>query len=264
MWGTAGYHVGKVPALSFFSAVPFGPRADEFLAWLNYGGGDVIYDRIYAENGLYGLHCGAIAPEASGWFRKKYGSISELKGIKMRCFGLGAVVMSKLGVSTQLLAGADIYPALERGVIDATEFSMPSIDYDLGFYQIAKYNYYPGWHQQSSLIELLMNKGNWDGLSKTQQTIIRTARDASLNWSFVRSEAKQFEAMAKLKAKGVTNVRWSDADLAVLKKVWDDVVAEEAAKDQGFQGSVRQLFQLPCQVQDLERQRLSELITGLV
>ncbi len=234
MWGTAGYHVGKIPALSFFSAVPFGPRAGEFLAWLNYGGGDKIYDRIYAENGLYGLHCAAIAPETSGWFRKRYNSISELKGLKMRFFGLGAVVMSKLGVSTQLLAGADIYPALERGVIDATEFSMPSIDYDLGFYQIAKFNYYPGWHQQSSLAEMLMNKAGWDGLTKTQQVIIRTACDASLNWSFVRSEAKQFEAMAKLKAKGVINVRWSDADLAILEKTWESVIAEEVAKDPLF------------------------------
>ena len=234
MYGTAGYHVGKIPALSFFSAVPFGPRAGELLAWMNYGGGDVIYDRIYGENGLYGLHCGAIAPETSGWFRKQYNSIAELKGLKMRFFGLGAVVMAKLGVSTQLLAGADIYPALERGVIDATEFSMPSIDYDLGFYQIAKFNYYPGWHQQSSLTELLMNKAGWDGLSKTQQAIIRTACDASLNWTFVRSEAKQFEAMAKLKGKGVVNVRWSEADLAVLKKTWDNVAAEEAAKDPIF------------------------------
>ena len=234
MYGTAGYHVGKIPALSFFSAVPFGPRAGEFFAWLNYGGGDEIYDRIYAENGLYGLHCASIAPETSGWFRKKYNSIAELKGLKMRFFGLGAVVMAKLGVSTQLLAGADIYPALERGVIDATEFSMPSIDYDLGFYQIAKFNYYPGWHQQSSIAEFLMNKAGWDGLSKTQQAIIRASCDANVTWTFIRSEAKQFEAMAKLKAKGVTNVRWSEADLDILRKTWLDVLAEESAKDPLF------------------------------
>jgi len=231
MWGTSGYHVGKIPALAFFSAVPFGPRAGELLAWMHYGGGNEIYGRIVGENGMVGKHCAAIAPETSGWFRKKYNSVEELKGLKMRFFGLGAVVMTKLGVSTQLLPGADIYPALERGVIDATEFSMPSIDYDLGFYQIAKFNYYPGWHQQSSLGELLMNKKGWDGLSKQQQSIISSACGDAVTWSFVRSEGKQFEAMNKLKAKGVTNVRWSDADLAKMEAAWNEVVAEETAKD---------------------------------
>ena len=234
MWGTAGYHVGKFPALSFFTAVPFGPRSGEFLAWLEYGGGDEIYDRLYHENGVHGLHCATIAPETSGWFRKRYNSISELKGLKMRFFGLGAVVMTKLGVSTQLLAGADIYPALERGVIDATEFSMPSIDYDLGFYQIAKFNYFPGWHQQSSIGELLMNKAGWDGLSKQQQAIISVACGDSITWSNTRSEALQFEAMNKLKAKGVTSVRWSDADLDILKKTWEEVMVEMSAKDPLF------------------------------
>lgn len=234
MWGTAGYHAGKFPALSFYTAVPFGPRGGEYLAWMNYGGGDVIYDRLYNENGLQGLHCALIAPETSGWFRKRYDTIAELKGLKMRFFGLGAVVMTKLGVSTQLLAGADIYPALERGVIDATEFSMPSIDYDLGFYQIAKFNYFPGWHQQASIGELLMNKKGWDGLSKQQQAIIKGGCGDSITWSNTRSEAKQFEAMAKLKAKGVISVRWPDSELAILSKAWDEVVVEMSASDPLF------------------------------
>ncbi len=136
-WTTAGYHAGKFPALSWFTAVPFGPEMGEYLAWLNYGGDDEIYNMLYAEQGVKGLHCGAIAPETSGWFREPIESIDQLKGMKMRFFGLGAKVMTKMGTSTQLLAGADIYPALERGVIDATEFSMPSIDLDYGFYQIA-------------------------------------------------------------------------------------------------------------------------------
>lgn len=234
MWGTAGYHTGKIPALAFYTAVPFGPGPGEILAWMYYGGGDEIYNRIYAENGMIGLHCSLIAPETSGWFRQRINSVDELKGMKMRFFGLGAKVMTKLGVSTQLLAGADIYPALERGVIDATEFSMPSIDLDLGFYQIAKFNYFPGWHQQASVGELLMNKAGWDGLSKQQQAILRTACGDGISWSFTRSEAKQFEAMEELQKKGVTLVRWSDEDLAKIKAAWDEVVAEEVAKDPLF------------------------------
>ena len=154
------------------------------------------------------MDCFAIGPETSGWFKNEITDLEQLRGLKMRFFGLGAVVMTKIGVSTQLLAGADIYPALERGVIDATEFSMPSIDYDLGFYQIAKFNYFPGWHQQASVGELLMNKKGWDGISKQQQAIIKTGCGDSVTWSNTRSEAKQFEAMAKLKAKGVNIHTW--------------------------------------------------------
>ena len=234
MWGTAGYHTGKYPALAFFSAVPFGPRAGELLAWLNYGGGDDLYNEIYAKHDMLGLHCAAIAPETSGWFREKLNSIDDLKGKKMRFFGLGAEVMTKLGVSTQLLAGADIYPALERGVIDATEFSMPSIDLDLGFYQIAKFNYFPGWHQQSSLGELLMKKSAFEGLSSAHQAIIRHACDASITWSFVRSEALQFGAMLELQEKGVEFVRWSDDDLAKLSTAWDEVIKEKTGTDPLF------------------------------
>jgi TRAP-type mannitol/chloroaromatic compound transport system substrate-binding protein len=234
LWGTAGYHVGKFPALSFYTAVPFGPRAGELLAWMNYGGGDEIYNELYAENGVKGLHCSAIAPETSGWFRKRINSIDELKGMKMRFFGLGAKVMSKLGVSTQLLAAADIYPALERGVIDATEFSMPSIDLDLGFWQIAKFNYFPGWHQQSSIGELLINKKKWDALSKAQKTILEVSCGDSITWAFVRSEAKQFKAMITLKEKGVTSVRWADSDIAKLRAAWEEVVAEEVKADPLF------------------------------
>ena len=164
-WTTPGYHTGKYPALAFFTTVPFGPPIGEFLGWKWFGGGNQLRDEIYAKHGLVALDSFAIAPETSGWFRTEVKSVADLKGMKMRFFGLGAQVMQKLGVSTQLLAAADIYQALERGVIDATEFSMPTMDTKLGFHQIAKYNYFPGWHQQVSVSELLMNKAAWDKLS---------------------------------------------------------------------------------------------------
>ena len=124
--------------------------------------------------------CLCIAPETSGWFRKEVKSLDELKGLKMRFFGLGAQVMAKLGVSTQLLAAADIYPALERGVIDATEFSMPTMDIKLGFHQIAKFNYFPGWHQQVSCSHLLMNKKAWDALPDQYKAMIEVAGRAQM------------------------------------------------------------------------------------
>ena len=176
-----------------------------------------------------------IGPETSGWFRQEVQSLDELKGLKMRFFGLGAQVMQKLGVSTQLLAGADIYPALERGVIDATEFSMPNMDIDLGFYQIAKFNYYPGWHQQSSIGELLMNKAAFDGLSDQNQAILEGACGWNLYVNYAETEAMNPAAMNEMKEKyEVTNVRWGDEELAAFETAWLEVLDEQSAADETF------------------------------
>ena len=233
-WSTPGYWQGKEPALALFASVPFGPSAGEYLAWMWYGGGEKMMQDIYHRHGLHSITCGVIAPEASGWFRKPVKSITDLKGKKMRFFGLGAKVMQKLGVDTQLLAGADIYPALERGAIDATEFSMPAIDLSLGFYQVAKHYYFPGWHQQSTLFELLLNKKKWDAMDAQQKAVLQTACKANVAIGLAEGEAIQFGALKKLQAKGVKLHKWSDADLALLRKTWNEVAAEEAAKNADF------------------------------
>jgi TRAP-type mannitol/chloroaromatic compound transport system substrate-binding protein len=231
---TPGYHAGKIPAVSYFTAVPFGPGASEYHGWMEYGGGQQLKDRIYGKYGLVALNCITHAPETSGWFRKKINKVEELKGMKMRFFGLGAMVMSKIGVSTQLLAGGDIYPALEKGVIDATEFSMPTHDLSYGFYQLAKFNYFPGWHQQTSIGELLMNQKAWGGLTKTQQAIINTACRDTMWWALVRSDAKQVPAMRELEKKGVTFVTWPDSEISKFKRAWEEVVKEKSASDPLF------------------------------
>jgi len=232
---TAGYHTGKHPSLAFFTAVPFGPSFGEYFAWMIYGGGKELQNEIYSRSGLYSLDCNMIGPETSGWFRQQVGSLEDLKGLKMRFFGLGAQVMQKMGVSTQLLAGADIYPALERGVIDATEFSMPNMDIDLGFHQIAKFNYYPGWHQQSSIGELLMNKAAFEGLSDQNQAILEAACGWNIYTNYAETEAMNPAAMnTMLEEHGVTNVRWSDEELAAFEAAWNEVVEEQSAQDEDF------------------------------
>ncbi len=234
-WTTPGYHTGKYPALAFFTTVPFGPQIGEFLAWKWFGGGNELRNEIYAKHNLYALDCFAIGPETSGWFRKEVKNVAELKGIKMRFFGLGAQVMQKLGVNTQLMAAADIYPALERGVIDATEFSMPTMDLALGFHQIAKNNYYPGWHQQVSVSELLMNKPEWDKLSDQHKRIIQVALNDAVIHTYVETEAKNPPVMLEMKDKHkVTNRRWSDDDLRTFEKGWLEVLESESAKDPLF------------------------------
>jgi TRAP-type mannitol/chloroaromatic compound transport system substrate-binding protein len=186
-------------------------------------------------------------------------TLADMKGIKMRFFGLGAQVMQKLGVNTQLMAAADIYPALERGVIDATEFSMPTIDVALGFHQIAKNNYYPGWHQQVSVSELLMNKPEWDKLSDQHKRIIQVALNDTVIHTYVETEAKNPPVMQEMKTKhGVTNRRWSDDDLRQFEKAWLEVLEEQAAKDPLFKKVAdsylgwRKVYQIWGEAQELK------------
>ncbi len=233
-WAVPGYWGSKNSALNLFSAVPFGPSAGEYVAWLWFGGGEELKNEIYARADIVGHTCGIIAPEASGWFRKEINSVDDLAGLKMRFFGLGAKVMQTLGVDTQLLAGGDIYPALERGTIDATEFSMPAIDQNLGFYNIAKHYYFPGWHQQSTVQELMINKTVWDGMSELQQTIVITACRAQVAYQLAEGEAIQGKALADMQAKGVTVHTWSDEMLGAFRTGWDEVVAAEAAANPDF------------------------------
>ena len=234
-WTTAGYDVGKHPTLAFFTAVPFGPSMGEYFAWKMFGGGNEIQQRVYASAGIHQQDCFAIGPETSGWFKMEVKDLKQLRGLKMRFFGLGARVMQKIGVSTQLLAGGDIFPALEKGVIDATEFSMPAMDIKYGFYQIAKNNYFPGWHQQVSISQLLINKKKWDGLADHYKAIVEMGCGDSIHHTFAETEYVNPFAMVEMGEKyGVKTRRWTDDQIAVFEKAWNEVVAEDSAKDPLF------------------------------
>ncbi|WP_417819772.1 TRAP transporter substrate-binding protein [Terasakiella sp.] len=236
-YATAGYWTGKMAAAPLFSAVPFGPEAGEYMAWLYYGNGMKLYQEMY-DNGGYNvkvLPCAIIAPETSGWFSKPIEKPEDLQGLKMRFFGLGGKVMQKLGVSTSLLPGGEIFPALEKKAIDATEFSMPAIDKKLGFHKLVKYNYFPGWHQQATIFELLVNGDTWKKMDETQQAAVENVCKASMAHSFAEGEALQFEAMKEnVEKNGVQIMRWNDTMLTTFKKTWDDVATEESANDAGF------------------------------
>ncbi len=230
-FGTPGANQGKNSAFAFASTWPFGPAAPEFVAWFKYGGGVEIVSELYARDNIKYLLCGMIPPETSGWFRNEITSLDQLKGLKMRFFGVGAKVMQKFGVSTQQLAGGDIYPALELGTIDATEFSMPAIDRSYGFYQIAKYNYFPGWHQQSTSNEVLINMDKWNELPEEYQAMLETACNANITEMIADGEASQFEAMIANEADGVKNMTWPDEVLDQLRSAWEEVLAEELASN---------------------------------
>ena len=231
-YGTPGANQGKNPVYAFLSSWPFGPGALEFNAWLRQGGGIELAEEIYAKDNIKFFNCGLIPPESSGWFREEITNLDQLKGLKMRFFGVGAKVMQKFGVSTQQLAGGDIYPALELGTIDATEFSMPSMDRSYGFYQVAKYNYFPGWHQQSTTNEFLVNMDAWNALPDNYKAMFETACKANAIDELAEGEAAQPAAMVANEADGVQIRSWPPEVLDKLRDAWAEVLQEEIAANE--------------------------------
>ncbi len=233
-WTASAFWSGKDTAFNFFSSVPFGPGTAEYLAWLTYGGGKELMAEMYEPHGIHAITCAIVPPEGSGWFRKEINSLDDLKGLKMRFLGLGAKVMEKLGVATQLIAPGEIYQALQLGTLDAAEFSTPEMDLKLGFYQVARYYYLPGWHQQATAIDLLINKKKWDALSPTQQAIIEQACGDSIRDTIAKGEARQFQALKEMQAKGVEIKKWTPEFIAAFEKAWNEVAQEEAATNPNF------------------------------
>lgn len=230
----AGYFTGKDIAFAMFTTVPFGPGAGEYMAWYEYGGGNQLMKEMHAKYNIVAVNCGLQPPEGSGWFRKEIKSLEDLKGLKMRFFGLGANVMQKLGVNTQLLQAGEIFQALQLGTIDATEFSMPTMDLTLGFYQVAKFYYFPGWHQQTSVGQLYISQKKWAEFSEHQKIVVEQACKAQMLQEFAEAEALQFGAMKELQAKGVQFKTWSPEIMATLEAKWLEVVQEESAKSENF------------------------------
>jgi TRAP-type mannitol/chloroaromatic compound transport system substrate-binding protein len=229
-----GFFSGKESSLPMFNTVPFGPDPGEYLAWFEHGGGTKLMEEIAGRFGVVPMLCGMISPEASGWFRKEIKSVEDLRGLKMRFFGLGANVMQKMGVNTQLLQPGEIFQALQLGTIDATEFAMPAMDISLGFYQVAKFYYFPGWHQLTTVIHLLVSQKKWAELSDTQKIMIRTACKAQMLDMYTDAEAMQFKPLRELKEKGVEIRKWPPEILKAYENAWAEVVKEESAKNPTF------------------------------
>ncbi|UOD34654.1 TRAP transporter substrate-binding protein [Deferribacteraceae bacterium V6Fe1] len=232
----SGYIQGKIPAAAVFSALPFGPTPEVFGSWFTVGNGSKLYQEMY-DNAGFNVRVFPITiytAETAGWYKKPIESIDDFKGLKIRFYGLGGKVLAKLGASVVLLPGAEIFPALEKGAIDATEFSMPVVDKKLGFYKIAKYNYFPGWHQPSSTFELLINKETWNSMSPRQQAVIQTAVNATNYFTLTKSIAVQGKVLMENEEKGVKNMKFNDEIVKKLRQTWNEVLEEETAKDPFF------------------------------
>lgn len=200
---TCGYYfTGKDPAFAIGSAIPFGMNSRLQNAWLYYGGGNEAYNEFLKEHGLIGFPGGATGSQMGGWFRKEINSLADLNGVKMRIAGVAGDVMSRLGVVPQQLPGGDIYPALERGTIDAAEWVGPYDDERLGFYQIAPYYYYPSFWEAGLTIHFYVNPAEWEKLPAEYQAVLENAfRAANINMQS-QYDVKNTTAIRSLVGKG--------------------------------------------------------------
>jgi TRAP-type mannitol/chloroaromatic compound transport system substrate-binding protein len=233
-WAGAGWFASHDVAFNMFSSVPFGPGVGEYMAWLYYGGGLDMAREMFHARGVHNIPCGLIPPEASGWFRKEIKTVDDLSGLRMRFFGLGARVMAKFGVITQQLPPGEILKALQEDALDATEFSLPAMDLPLGFSSVAKYYYFPGWHQQATFFDLYINKAVWDQLPDQHQATIEVACGDVLREMIAKGEAAQWSAMQQMQDAGVELKRWPPEILVAFEEAWQEVVAEEMENSVNF------------------------------
>ncbi len=230
--GASYYWAGKAPAAQWFAAVPFGLNAQGLAAWFHGGGGLELWEEVYAPFNLIPRPGGSTGVQMGGWFNKKINSINDYKGLKMRIPGLGGKVVAKAGGTVVLLPGGEIFTSLERGVIDATEWVGPLHDLRMGFYQAAKYYYYPGWHEPGTYLEYFFNKKAYESLPKDLQHIIDVTCMENEHWVLSQFDARNGAALQELITKHkVELVKFPDEVLNDLRKLADEVLAEEAAKD---------------------------------
>ena len=169
------YYWGKDPTFAFATAVPFGMNSRQQSAWLYHGGGNDLMNEFFKEYNIYALPAGNTGCQMGGWFRKEIKTAADLNGLKMRIGGFAGKVLQKLGSVPQQIAGGDIYPALEKGTIDAAEWVGPYDDEKLGFNKVAPYYYYPGWWEGGAMLHVGINTAKWAELPKTYQSIVATA-----------------------------------------------------------------------------------------
>ncbi len=230
--GAAYYWAGKIPAAQFFATVPFGMNAQQMTTWLYAGGGMELWEELYADYNLVPMPAGNSGVQMGGWFNKEINTIEDLKGLKMRIPGLGGKVLEKAGGSPVLLAGGELYTGLERGIIDATEWLSPFHDFSMGFHEISKYYYSPGWHEPGTSLEFIINKAKYEALPLDLQFIIKAAGWQAHLWIFTQMEAKNGEYLEKLKAANVDIRYFPKAVLDQLREYTRDVIDELIAGDE--------------------------------
>ena len=223
----AYYWKGKIPAAQFFAGVPFGLNAKEMNAWVNRGGGLKIWRELYEPFNIYPIPCGNTGTQMFGWFNKEINSLDDLKGLKMRIPGVGGEVFKRAGGNPVNIPGGELYTAMQTGTIDAVEWVGPYNDLAFGFQQVAKYYYYPGWHEPGSMLELLVNDDAWESLPPDLQAIIETAAKAVNQDLLDEYTASNNKALKELiETHGVELRKLPEEVIMEFKRISEEIIEE--------------------------------------
>ncbi|NKN35448.1 TRAP transporter substrate-binding protein [Agrobacterium sp. a22-2] len=228
------YYVGKDPTFAIGTAIPFGLNARLTNSWFYNGNGNTLLNEFYAKHNLYGMISGNTGAQMGGWFRKEINTVDDIKGVKMRIAGLAGKVIEKLGGVPQQIAGGDIYPALEKGTIDAAEWVGPYDDHKLGFYKVAKYYYYPAFWEGGPVIHSFVNLDKWNDLPKGYQAILQDACSFANTNMMAKYDSKNPTAIKQLVGEGTILRPFSQEILEACYNAALEVYAEISATNADF------------------------------
>jgi TRAP-type mannitol/chloroaromatic compound transport system substrate-binding protein len=228
------YYFGKDPTFAFGTSVPFGLNARMQNAWMYFGGAMDLMNDFYKKFNIYAIPAGNTGAQMGGWFRKEIQNVSDFNGLKMRIGGFAGVVLQKLGAVPQQIAGGDLYPALEKGTIDAAEWVGPYDDEKLGLYKVAQYYYYPSWWEGCGMVHNFININKWNELSGPYQSIVRTASALANEWMLAKYDANNPAALKRLVLNGAQLRPFNQAVLEASYKAANEIYAGTSAKNADF------------------------------
>ncbi|MGV7217293.1 TRAP transporter substrate-binding protein [Bradyrhizobium sp. UFLA05-112] len=232
------YYVGKDPTFAIYASVPFGLNARQQNSWWYQGGGAELGNEFFKKTNVIGFPCGNTGTQMGGWFRKEIKTVADLSGLKFRIGGIAGQVLQKVGVVPQQLAGGDIYPALEKGTIDAAEWVGPYDDEKLGFAKVAKYYYYPGFWEGGPMVHAFANLDKWNALPKNYQAILTNAAANANTWMAARYDLQNPAALKRLVAGGTQLRPFTNEVLEACLKATNELWAEISAKNPDFKKSI--------------------------
>ena len=234
LFTTADIAVDKESALHLFSAIPFGPKPADTLAWLHAGNGTERLKDIFAKHNINALICGYLPPEASGWFVKELNSAADIEGLRIRVSGLGAKVWEKAGAEINTMSPENILSSFDQDKLDGAVFSTPSIDAKSGISAFAKTYYFPGWQNQGQPLLLLLNARAWKRLDQERQSLIKASCDQQTTLSHAHAAKIEFDGLSELTKQQVILRRMPSYILAPLNEAWKTVLSEEARRNKTF------------------------------
>ena len=228
------YYFGKDPTFAFGTSVPFGLNARMQNAWMYFGGAMDLMNDFYKKFNIYAIPAGNTGAQMGGWFRKEIKDAADLNGLKMRIGGFAGVVLQKLGAVPQQIAGGDLYPALEKGTIDAAEWVGPYDDEKLGLYKVAPYYHYPSWWEGCGMVHNFININKWNELSSSYKLIVRTASALANEWMLAKYDANNPAALKRLVTAGAQLRPFNQAVLDASYKAANEIYADTSAKNADF------------------------------